>query len=164
MKKMLFVMIVIALAFIGLAYAQEDFTEAKQLIDSGVGCTDLTDGQLEIIGDYYMEQMHPGEAHEIMDEMMGGEGSESLKQIHTNMARRLHCDENIYVGYGVMGYGGMMGGLWGNNVVGPGMMWGYGYGPGWSIINLLSAGVLLGLLILVILGIIKLLQSLLKGR
>ncbi|PIN94673.1 hypothetical protein COU53_02550 [Candidatus Pacearchaeota archaeon CG10_big_fil_rev_8_21_14_0_10_30_48] len=102
----------------GLVSAHEhDFTEAKQLVDSGVSCDNLTDEQLEMIGDYYMEQMHPGEAHEYMDEMMGGEGSESLKQVHINMARNIYCGESgNMMGGGMMsmmsmmmGSGGMMG-------------------------------------------------------
>jgi len=87
---------------------EHDFDETKQLIDSGISCDKLTDEQLESIGDYYMEQMHPGEAHEMMDQMMGGEGSESLKHVHINMAKRLYCNENVYIGYGMMG-SGMMG-------------------------------------------------------
>jgi len=84
-----------------------------------MSCDKLSNEQLEAIGDYYMEQMHPGEAHEIMDNMMGGEGSESLKQVHINMARRIYCNENIYIGYGMMGSGGMM------NMMGRGMMGNY---------------------------------------
>jgi len=109
MRKIFFVMIVVLLTNISLVYAQEhNFAETKQLIDSGISCDKLSDEQLEAMGDYYMEQIHPGEAHELMDNMMGGEGSESLKQVHINMARRLYCNENIYMGYGMMG-GGMMG-------------------------------------------------------
>ena len=52
--------------------------------------------------------MHPGESHEIMDKMMDGEGSEALRQVHINMARRLYCNENVYVGYKMM-TAGMMG-------------------------------------------------------
>src|SRR3989344_7893020 len=109
MKKGLFFMVVLLLTP-GLvnAVSQEELNEAKALIDSKITCDKLTNEQLEAIGDYYMEQMHPGEAHEIMDTMMGGEGSESLKQVHINMARRLYCNENIYIGYGMMGSGGMM--------------------------------------------------------
>ena len=70
-----------------------------------------------------MEQMHPGEAHETMDEMMGGEGSESLKQIHINMARFFYCGEsgamssgmmNMMMGRGMMGSSGMMNSNYGN--------------------------------------------------
>ena len=70
----------------GFVSAHENFTETKELIDSNISCDKLTDEQLEEIGDYYMEQMHPGEAHEMMDKMMGGEGSEDLKQMHVTMA------------------------------------------------------------------------------
>jgi len=102
MKKiMAFVLFFVVLISSAIAQEEHDFAQAKQIINSGVSCSELTDEQLEEIGDYYMEQMHPGEAHEIMDNMMGGEGSESLKQVHIKMARRIYCNEN--------GSGGMMG-------------------------------------------------------
>jgi len=104
---------IILFSFLVVAQEEHDFTESKQLIDSGISCGQLTDEQLEAIGDYYMEQMHPGEAHEYMDEMMGGEGSDSLKQVHINIARRIYCNENV---------GGMMGG---NMMAGRGMMGNY---------------------------------------
>ena len=109
MKKItsLIGLFIILFSFLVVAQEEHDFTEAKQLIDSGVGCNQLTNEQLEEIGDYYMEQMHPGEAHEYMDRMMGGEGSESLKQVHINIARRVYCNENIDM-RGMMGRG-MMG-------------------------------------------------------
>src|SRR3989344_3907201 len=71
MKKGLFFMVVLLLTP-GLvnAVSQEELNEAKALIDSKITCDKLTNEQLEAIGDYYMEQMHPGEAHEIMDSMM----------------------------------------------------------------------------------------------
>ena len=110
MKKIILIvsLFVILFSFVVMAQEEHDFTEAKQLVDSGVSCDNLTNEQLEMIGDYYMEQMHPGEAHEYMDEMMGGEGSESLKQVHINIARRIYCNENDY---GMMNEGmmGMMG-------------------------------------------------------
>lgn len=110
-KTLVFIAGIVLLLNINLVFAQEhDFAEAKQLIDSGINCEKLTDEQLEAIGDYYMEQMHPGESHEIMDRMMGGEGSESLKQVHINMARRLYCNDNISMNNGMGGYWGMMGG------------------------------------------------------
>ena len=79
MKKLFFAAFMVLLAGIGPVSSHEhDFAETKKLLDSGVRCDQLTEEQLEAIGDYYMEQMHPGEAHELMDKMMGGEGSESL--------------------------------------------------------------------------------------
>src|SRR3989338_2146976 len=107
-KTMISVLFFVVLINSVLAQEEHDFTEAKQIVDSGVSCSKLTNEQLEEIGNYYMEQMHPGEAHEMMDNMMGGEGSESLKQVHINMAKRLYCNENVYIGYGMMGSGGMM--------------------------------------------------------
>jgi len=92
------------------AHSDEDFAQAEALMNQSVSCNQFTDEQLELIGDYYMEQMHPGEAHEYMDQMMGGEGSESLRQMHINIASRIYCGETSYAGYGMMGsYNGMMG-------------------------------------------------------
>ena len=152
-----FVLLVVLLVNIGIVFAHEhDFAETKQIIDSGVSCDKLTDEQLESFGDYYMEQMHPGESHELMDNMMGGEGSYSLKQTHIQMAKALYCNENV---------GGMMNMMMGNdmigsgsmNMMGSGMMGNYGYGFGyWNFINSLYVVLLIGLIILVYLWIIKL--------
>ena len=152
MRKIFAILIFGMLLFgVSLVSAHEhDFDETKQLIDSGIGCDKLTDEQLESIGDYYMEQMHPGEAHEMMDRMMGGEGSESLKQVHINMAKRLYCNESVD---GMMGGGMMMG----NNMMGSGMMGNFGYGFWyWNFINILYVILLMGLTILVYFWIIKL--------
>ncbi len=140
---------------------EHNFAETKQLIDSGIGCDKLADEQLEAIGEYYMEQMHPGEAHEMMDKMMGGEGSDTLKQMHIQMARRLYCNEDVG---GMMG-GGMMNMMMGSNMMGSGSMgmmgsgmmgnWGYGFGY-WNFINILYIILLTGLIILVYLWILKL--------
>jgi uncharacterized membrane protein len=115
--------LVIFLLIIAAVLAQEshdrEIEEGKKLVESKIICNKLSNEQLEAIGNYYMEQMHPGEAHEIMDNMMGGEGSESLKQVHINMAKRLYCNDNVYIGYGMMGSGGMM------NMMGGGMMGNY---------------------------------------
>ena len=122
MKKITSILVILLLSIV-VVLAQEshdsEIEEGKKLVESKMSCDKLSNEQLEAIGDYYMEQMHPGEAHEIMDNMMGGEGSESLKQVHINMARRIYCNENIYIGYGMMGSGGMM------NMLGRGMMGNY---------------------------------------
>ncbi len=151
MRKAALLLMVFAVLISSQVLAQEhDFAEAKALIDSGVSCSQLTNEQLEKIGDYYMEQMHPGEAHELMDNMMGGEGSESLKQVHINMARRLYCNETIYVGYGMMGSGGMMnmmpGGMMDNYPLSYGYS-SYGYWNALWIVLLVAAIILIGWLV-----------------
>ena len=87
-KKIIFSFVLTLLLFsIGFIAASGNhesiFEQAEEIIKQKISCEDLTDDQLEVLGDYYMEQMHPGEQHEVMDEMMGGEGSESLRQAHT---------------------------------------------------------------------------------
>src|SRR3990167_1278585 len=153
MRK-IFTILIFSMLLLGVSLVsahEHDFDETKQLIDSGIGCDKLTDEQLESIGDYYMEQMHPGEAHEMMDRMMGGEGSESLRQVHINMAKRLYCNENVYIGYGMMGSGGMM------NMMGRGMMGNYypasydysNYGY-WNIFWILLLAVVIFLIVWII--------------
>jgi uncharacterized membrane protein len=92
----------------------ETFAQAEEIIIDKIPCGELTDDQLEILGDYYMEQMHPGELHEVMDEKIGGEGSESLRQVHINMGKAFYCGEHGAMSGGMMdtmmGRGDMMGG------------------------------------------------------
>ena len=118
MKKICLVFGILLVLAAGLVSAH-DREDAKALIDSKASCDELSDEQLEMIGEYYMEQMHPGEAHELMDKMMGGEGSESLKQMHIQMAKVLYCRESSRM----MSSGGMMGGMpMMMNMMGGGMM------------------------------------------
>ena len=71
-------------------------------------CSKVSDSDLERLGDSVMEQNHPGAAHEAMDQMMGGEGSDSLRQMHINMGNSyLGCGNNY--GYGMMGMMGAVG-------------------------------------------------------
>src|SRR3989344_916290 len=137
MKKIISAMIVVFLLSFGLANAitQQEINEAKSLVDSKADCKSLSDSQLEIIGEYYMEQMHPGEAHELMHKMMGlAEGSEAEKQFHINMAKRLYCNEDV----GGMMEGGMMNMMMGNNMMGSGMIGNYpayyGYNGFWNML------------------------------
>jgi len=95
MKKIILIMSLFSMLLLSMAlvYAHGNFNETKKLIDSEISCDKLTDEQLEAIGDYYMEQMHPGEAHEMMHKMMGGEDSETTKLMHINMAKSIYCGE-----------------------------------------------------------------------
>ncbi|NOZ81352.1 MAG: hypothetical protein GXP63_06805 [DPANN group archaeon] len=108
-----------------ITFAQEpsrghsDLSLAEALITSNTPCDSLSDDQFELVGEYYMEQMHPGEAHEQMDAMMGGEGSASLRSMHIRMAKVLYCGESGGMGSDMMG---MMGGMMNDGMMKGGMM------------------------------------------
>src|SRR3989338_838496 len=178
MNKTLVFILIIGMLSISLVSAHENFTETKQLIDSKISCDKLADEQLEEIVDYYMEQMHPGEAHEMMHKMMGGENSEFVKLMHITMAKSIYCGENTMMqgvgGYGMGGSGGMMSmmnmmsqmmsGRTPNTNVMQGMMgswYGYGY---WNFVNALYAILLIGLVILAYLWVVRLWKDLPKKR
>jgi len=97
MGKIIFVIAIILLLNLNLANAhitQQEINEVKSLINSKVSCKSLSNSQLEIMGEYYMEQMHPGESHELMHQMMGlKEGSEAEEQFHIDMAKMIYCGE-----------------------------------------------------------------------
>ena len=127
--------------FSAAAYSAEDeFAEAKNLVDAKTPCSQLSESQTELIGDYYMEQMHPGEAHELMHKMMGGEDSEFVKLMHINMAKSIYCGEQ---NQGMMEMMNMMGGqnaqssmmqgMMGNNPIG----FSYNYWGFWNVVWLL---------------------------
>lgn len=140
-------MAMIILLFVSVisAHSEEDFSQAQVLINQSISCDELTEDQLELIGDYYMEQMHPGEAHEYMDEMMGGEGSESLRQVHINMARNIYCGESSYR-YGMIPM------MWGYTPTG---MMGYNYSPESYGFNWFFAVAFLLIIILLVILIFK---------
>lgn len=163
----MFIVAVILLLNLSLvnSITQQEIKEAKSLIDSKADCKSLSDSQLEIIGEYLMEQMHPGESHELMHKMMGlKEGSETEEQFHINMAKAIYCGETNAFGSGGMMGGGMMNMMMGGNM-GYGMMGNYGYGFGyWNFLNILYTILLIGLIILVFLGIVKLWKDLFQKK
>ena len=132
------------------AITEEESNEAKNLIESKVDCKALSDSQLEIIGESEMEQMHPGESHQLMHQMMGlKEGSDEEKQFHINLARTIYCNN---------GFGSGMLGMMGNK--GYGMMgdyFGNGINQGFSLNlgNILWFLLLLGIIVLIFLLIYK---------
>ena len=94
MKKYLLLVLVVLFTGIIFAHEEVDVEQAKALIDAKTSCDKLSNEQLELVGEYYMEKMHPGEAHEMMNDMMeetmGAEGEESM---HIQMARALYCKD-----------------------------------------------------------------------
>ncbi len=179
MKKII-IFIIITLSFPLLALADSEVSLEETLGEikksqnierlEDIDCAKVTDSQFEALGDAYMEVMHPGEQHELMDRMMGGEGSESLSAMHTLMGKNyLNCDNRTAGTYGgMMGMmsGGMMSGMMGswsnpstltNNSNNP--MMNFGFTPfGWFgwIFMILFWG-------LIILGIMALIRTLTKG-
>lgn len=132
-------------------YQSQNIASADQL-----NCAKISEDQFEKLGDGYMELIHPGQAHIYMDQMMGGEGSATLKQAHINMGRAytgcwssynaaplgLPSALNNYSSSGPF-FGGMMG---------PWMMGGFGGGYnwfGWLIMILFWAVLILGLVAIV---------------
>jgi len=109
---------------------------------NNINCARISEADFERLGDAVMETNHPGDAHKAMDQMMGREGSDSLKQMHINMGKSyLRCDtEN---GSEVRNMGYMMGGSY--KWVNMPMMTG-GFGALW-IVNSLLVTVLLAVLI-----------------
>ncbi len=138
MKKVIFltIFIIFALAFSinsVLADSQSDHQNeinvGKALVETKVDCNKLTDEQFEAIGEYLMEQMHPGESHEAMHQMMGmKEGTKYHKNLHINMAKKMYCNQNS-----MMDSGELMGTMPMMNMIGNMMNWSnWGFGMGWS--------------------------------
>jgi len=126
---------------------------------AAVDCSKVTDDQFNKLGDAYMGVMLPNQQqHESMDNMMGGEGSASLKQAHINMGRSyLGCWSNynsgpVYMpmmgGFGMMGGNDSYGNYYApNGMMGwSGMMGGYYGGLGWITMILVWTLLILGII------------------
>ncbi len=90
---------------------------------ANIDCSKITDDQFEKLGDAWMGVHAGSEAvHQRMEQMMGGEGSQNLKQAHINMGKSyLGCSQN---GKGIS----MMSGVQGPMRGGANSMMGFGYG------------------------------------
>jgi len=124
-----------------------------------IDCQEVTDDQFEVLGDAVMGVMHPNEQdHELMDQMMGGEGSPSLKAAHILMGKKyLGCVSGMT---GMMGMMEMMGGMGSGSGMGMGMgsgpmgiSWGSGLASGniwlvWSFQILFLAALVLAVIAL----------------
>ena len=136
-NKFLFVLLFLFILSLSTAvFAQEsheeEIEEGRLIVEAKTSCDDLTDEDLEAVGEYYMELMHPGALHDAMHEMMGlEEGTQAHKDFHITLAQRMYCGE---------GTGGMMGNY--NGMMGYGMM-GMMYGSSswsdvWNIWNFIT--------------------------
>lgn len=97
-----------------LAFAHEEFRTPDDVVSlimsrqgvaefRSIDCSKVLDGDFELLGDAIMERMvgyH--ELHEQMDDMMGGEGSASLRSMHIAMGKNwLGCQSTVQ-GIGTM--------------------------------------------------------------
>ncbi len=173
MKKILIMILVAIMALSVFAHEAEELEEGKRLVESQTSCDELNDEQLETIGEYLMEQMHPGEAHEQMHEMMGlEEDSPAHEQVHVNMARMMYCGQMMGGMMNMMGPGMMQGGMMGpgmmGGMMGPQMMQGSGmpmmWSGMWGFTGILWFLIVLGLVILVWLWVVKLWKDVFRRK
>lgn len=144
-----------------------ELEEGKALVEADVDCADLNDQQRKAIGEYVMEVMHPGNAHDVMHQMMGiEEGTEEHELFHIALAQRMYCGSSGY-GYGMgMMYGGMMRsgygmmGSWQDSNYAYTCMNGYCSTASWSVASSLYLLFLVTLVVLAVLLIIKLWRNL----
>jgi len=119
MKKIslvLFILLVLPFALADGDHAEE-IAEGKEIVRDQISCDQLSDEQLESIGEYFMEQMHPGSAHNAMHQHMGiEEGTPHHMDFHVNMASAMYCGEQTG------GQGGMTPMMRLNNMMGQGSM------------------------------------------
>ncbi|MBA7532016.1 hypothetical protein ES705_24242 [subsurface metagenome] len=119
--------------------------------DEAIDPRKVSDGKLEELGEAVISIMHPdSRQHELMDQMMGGEGSESLKSAHKSMGYNYLAGQS-YGKYGMFGRRGMMGGMMGGGMMGRGMISGYGRN---QMMFLPFGGLIMWLLILIIIGVV----------
>lgn len=111
-----------------------------------------------------MEQMHPGEMHDVMHKMMGiEEGTEAHKAFHVNIARMMYCGQGMMM-QGMMG-GRMMRMMFGGERMAmQDMMGGWMMGPVFGFGGVLYTLLLIGLVVLVWLWVVKVWREVFRKR
>lgn len=141
---------------------EDEIEEGKSLVENKVNCNELTDEQLEAVGDYLMEQVHPGESHEAMHKMMNmEEGTKYHKNFHINLAKTMYCGESGTLGMmPMMNVMKTMGGD-DNSTMGNIMGWSnWGMSGGWSWLGWI---LMILFWVLITVGIIFLIKCLIWG-
>lgn len=168
------VMFIALILMASSAFAHSDESEigeGREIVESGQSCDTLTGEQLEAVGEYVMELMHPGEAHELVHQRMGiQEDTDYHERFHMNLAQSMYCGDMPMAGMmGVMGWWNnevpKFG--WGRQMMGSGSMMRFGYRTGasyWSITGFLYLALLVGIVGLVYFWLIRLWKGTKKGK
>ncbi|MDP3728919.1 MAG: hypothetical protein Q8R18_05730 [bacterium] len=132
---------------------EEEIEQGRLIVEAKTSCDELSDEQLEVVGEYYMDLMHPGALHDAMHEMMGlEEGTERHSQFHIALAERMYCGEysntNGMMSSGMMGYGMM------SMMYGPGYF-GYSFWSFWNFISFVFMAFIFALVFLAVYVLIK---------
>jgi uncharacterized membrane protein len=120
--------------------------------DEAINPRKVSDEDLEEVGEAVMSIMHPDPAvHRLMDDMMGGEGTESVASMHRAMGYN-YLSGNVNRGFSQNrrgpGFGGMMSpGMMGGGMMGYGMM-------GQGSMFFPFGGWIMWILIIVVIGVV----------
>lgn len=116
-----------------ISAALQDIYKVQNVSDqTKIDCSKVTDDQFEKLGDAYMGTGISEQQHEAMEQMMGGEGSTTLKQAHITMSRAyLGCWANYNGAPSMMSMMGNPGFNQGFSMMGNGFGSGSGMMSGW---------------------------------